>query len=454
VAVIVLILACGVFVAVEFALVTVDRDRVEQDAATGHRGARLADAALRKLSSNLSAAQLGITLTSLVIGFLVEPTVATLMEPFLGGLVGENRAAGLSVVLALGLATAVQMVLGELVPKSIAVARPTRVAYALVGPLRVFAAIFDPLIRVLNVAANGAVRLLGIEPHEELRQVRSLAELELLIRSSGEEGTLEPETFTLLTRTLRFGAKTAADALVPRRVLRYLTTDATVAELVRTTVETGFSRFPVYRRHLDDVAGVVDVNDVYRVPYEARATTPVTELVTEAFVVPETRDLAHLLIDMQRRGAPFALVVDEYGGMVGAISREDVLEEIVGPIADEHDPAAPTLIRAEGPGEWLVDGGLHHDDVFEACGFELPEGDFETLAGFVLVRLGHIPDPAEQFVYRGWTVGVVAMEGHRIATIRLVAPSIPPENSAASTNGDTGQHDPAGDRVDHWGGQP
>jgi len=355
-------------------------------------------------------------------------------------------------VLALGIATAVQMVVGELVPKSIAVARPTRVAYALVGPLRVFATVFGPLVRVLNGAANAAVRLLGIEPREELRQVRSLAELELLIRSSGAEGTLEPATITLLTRTIRFGDKTAADALVPRRALRFLTTDTTVADLVDTTVETGFSRFPVCRGDLDDVVGVVDVNDVYRVPHEVRAATPVTDLVAEAFVVPETRDLAHLLIDMQRRSALFAIVIDEYGGTVGAISREDVLEEIVGPIADEHDPATPALVRARGPGEWLVDGGLHHDEVYDACGFDMPEGDYETLAGFVLVRLGHIPDPGEQFIHRGWTVGVAAMDERRIATIRLVAPPTPQQSgTATTTSGDGGRAPAARDRPDGAG---
>jgi CBS domain containing-hemolysin-like protein len=439
-AVVVLIVACGFFVAAEFALVTVDRSSVERDALAGRRGARLTEAALRKLSTNLSSAQLGITLTSLVIGFIAEPTVAQVIEPAVGGVVGDQRATGVSIALALGIATAVQMVIGELVPKSLAVAHPTRVAYALAGPLRWFGLVFGPLVRVLNGAANWTVRLLGIEPQEELRSVRSLDEIELLIRSSGEEGTLGPEAFTLLTRTIRFGDKTAADALVPRTALRYLTTDQTVADLARVAVETGFSRFPVCDGDLDDVAGVVHVKDVYRVPYPTRASTSIRELAADAYVVPETKELAALLVEMRRRGTQFALVVDEYGGTAGGITLEDLLEEIVGDITDEHDPAGATVTRVQRPGEWLVDGGLHGDEVYDTCGFEVPDGEYETLAGFVLDRLGRIPGVGDRFTFDGWTIEVAEMDRLRVATVRLVAPDAPsPEaaGAAAEAGGDS-----------------
>ncbi|MGH9113224.1 MAG: hemolysin family protein [Acidimicrobiales bacterium] len=419
-----LILACGVFVAAEFALVTVDRSSVDRDALAGRRGARFTAAALGKLSTNLSSAQLGITLTSLVIGFIAEPAVADVIEPAVQGVVGERRSTGVSITVALAIATAVQMVVGELVPKSLAVAHPTRVAYALAGPLRWFGAAFGPLIRVLNGAANWTVRRLGIEPQEELRSVRSLDELELLIRSSGEEGTLEPEAFTLLTRTVRFGDKAAADALVPRTALQYLTSDQTVADLARRSLETGLSRFPVCEGDLDDVVGVVHVKDVYRVPFAARATTPIAEVTVDAYVVPETKGLAVLLVEMRRRGTQFALVVDEYGGTAGGITLEDVLEEIVGDISDEHDPAGATRTRAPRAGEWLVAGGLHPDEVLDICGFDVPEGQYETLAGFVLDRLGRIPGPGDRLSYDGWTVEVAAMDRRRVATVRLVAPDV------------------------------
>jgi CBS domain containing-hemolysin-like protein len=423
----VLILACGVFVAAEFALVTVDRSSVERDALAGRRGARLTEAALGKLSTNLSSAQLGITLTSLVIGFIAEPAVANVIEPAVQGVVGDRRSTGVSIAVALAIATAVQMVVGELVPKSLAVAHPTRTAYALAGPLRWFGVVFGPLIRLLNGAANWSVRRVGIDPQEELRSVRSLDELELLIRSSGEEGTLEPEAFTLLTRTIRFGDKTAADALVPRTALQYLTTDQTVADLARLSLETGFSRFPVCEGDLDDVVGMVHVKDVYRVPFAARATTPIADVGVDAYVVPETKGLAVLLVEMRRRGTQFALVVDEYGGTAGGITLEDVLEEIVGDIADEHDPAGATLTRAPRAGEWLVPGRLHRDEVLDTCGFDVPEGDYETLAGFVLDRLGRIPEPGDRFSYDGWTVQVAAMDRLRVATVRLEAPEVADE---------------------------
>ena len=420
-----LILACGVFVAAEFALVTVDRSSVERDALAGRRGARLTELALRRLSTNLSAVQLGITLTSLVIGFIAEPTVARAIEPVIGGLVGEQRSAGVSIAVALAVASAVQMVVGELAPKSLAVAHPTRVAYALAGPLRGFGLVFGPLIRLLNGTANRAVRLLGLEPQEELRSVRSLDELDLLIRASGEEGAIEPEAFALLTRTIRFGHKTAADALVPRTALHYLTSDQTLADLARLTVETGFSRFPVCNGDLDEVRGVVHAKDVFAVRYEQRPITPVARVMSEAYVVPETKELTGLLVEMRRRGTPFALVVDEYGGTAGGISLEDVLEEIVGDISDEHDAAAAMLMPMQRPGEWLVDGGLHGDEVFDRSGFEMPEGDYETLAGFVLDRLGHIPDTGERLTYGGWTIEVAAKDRLRVATLRLTAPGSP-----------------------------
>jgi CBS domain containing-hemolysin-like protein len=397
----------------------VDRDRVGVDAEAGSRRAKATASALRRLSFNLSGAQLGITVTSLIIGFIAEPTLGAALEPLVEPLVGADRASGTAIVLGLVLATFVTMVVGELVPKSIAIARPRATAYALAGPMLVITRTLGPLIAFLNGAANWTVRRFGIEPQEELTSVRSLEELELLIRSSGEEGTLEPEALTLLTRSIRFGEKDAADALIPRRSVVTLAIDDVVASLAATAVATGHSRFPVVGADLDDVRGVVHVKDVYRVPFEDRATRPVAELMAPAFVVPETRDLADLLADLRREGSHLALVVDEHGGTAGIITLEDILEEIVGEIDDEHDRPTRRLTRVQRPGEWLLAGGLHPDEVFDACGLAVPDGDYETLAGFVLSCLGRIPDPGDAFDHDGWRVEVVELEGHRIATVRL-----------------------------------
>ena len=397
----------------------IDRDQVEVDAEAGSRRARATASALGHLSFNLSGAQLGITVTSLVVGFIAEPTIAAALEPLANRIVGESRGSGTALVAALVLATVATMVAGELVPKSIAIAKPRPTAYALAPPMLLITRVLGPLITFLNGAANWTVRRLGIEPQEELTSVRSLEELELLIRSSGEEGTLEPEALTLLTRSIRFGEKDAADALIPRRSVDTLAIDDVVSTLAERAVATGHSRFPVVGADLDDVRGVVHVKDVYRVPYEERSSRRVEQVMVPAFVVPETRDLADLLADLRRVGTHLAIVVDEHGGTAGIITLEDILEEIVGEIDDEHDRPTPRLTRVQRPGEWLLAGTLHPDEVFDACGLSVPDGDYETLAGFVLARLGRIPAAGEGFDHAGWHIEVVELDGRRVATVRV-----------------------------------
>jgi CBS domain containing-hemolysin-like protein len=398
---------------------------VQLDAAAGVRGAKVTAGALRRLSFHLSGAQLGITVTSLVVGFIAEPTVAAALEPLLGELVGDARAASVSIATALVIATIAQMVLGELVPKTLAIANPRPAAYLLAGPMVVVARILGPMITFLNGAANATVRRLGIEPQEELMSVRSLEELELLIRSSGEEGTLEPEALTLLTRSIRFGEKDAADALVPRRSVLTMSIDDTVQTLATRSVESGKSRFPVVGTDLDDVLGVVHVKDVYSVPFSDRASTAIAQVMVPAFAVPETRDLAGLLVDLRRTGTHLAVVVDEHGGTAGIITLEDVLEEIVGEIDDEHDRQRATLTRVQRPGEWVLDASQHRDEVFDACGFPMPEGDYETLAGFVLAQLGRIPEVGDSLEHDGWHLRVTSRDGLRVAAVEVRRPEAP-----------------------------
>jgi len=415
----------GFFVAAEFALVAADRSRMERDSAARRRGARAALSIVRRLTFHLSATQLGITTLSLVLGFVGEPAVARVLEGPAADVVGNGSARGVATVVGFTLVTFSTMVFGELVPKNLAIARPVPVAYAVAAPLRVYALVFRPLVRLLTRAANGTVRRFGIEPQEELGSVRSLDELELLIRASGEEGAIDPQALTLLTRTIRFGNKTAADALVPRLAVRSVDRDATVADLLRTAVETGYSRFPVVGADLDDLAGVVHVKDVYRLPVEERATAPVTAIMREVLVVPESKELQALLVELRETGGHLAVVVDEFGGVAGIITLEDVLEEIVGDISDEYDPAAPSEGARGRSGSWVLSGALHADEVRDATGFEMPEGEFETLAGFVLHHLDRIPAPGDAFEHEGWTVEVVALDRRRVANVRLTAPTRP-----------------------------
>ena len=361
-------------------------------------------------------------MTSLLLGFIAEPTVAPRLEPAFEPLFGERTARGVSVAAALVLVTVVSMVVSELIPKNLAIAKPEAMALAVARPAHIYGVVFGPLIRWLNDAANWTVRRLGIEPQEELLSVRSLEELELLIQSSGEEGTLDEDAFTLLTRTLRFGQKTAADALVPRLSVQAVTSDESLADLVELSARTGYSRFPVVRDDLDDVAGVVHVKDVAGFPPGERPSRTVAEIMADAFVVPETRALGSLLAELRGAGSHLALVVDEYGGTAGIITLEDVLEEIVGDISDEYDPAPPALTAVQPEGTWVLPGTLHPDEVADATGFDIPDGPYETLAGFVLDQLGHIPEPGEWFTHDGWRVEVVDLDRLRVASVKVVAP--------------------------------
>lgn len=445
-----LIAATAFFVAAEFALVAVDRTRLERAAAAGSRRARVAVAVVGRLSFHLSGAQLGVTLCSLVLGVLAAPTFAGVFRPALEPLLGHATAEAIAEALGLAVATVASMVVGELMPKNLVMVRPQRAAQNLAGPLRMFSIAFAPIIWISNHMANFIVRRFGVEPRDELTSARSIEELELLVRSSAERGAIDPEAVTLVERSVRFGDKTAADALVPRLAVRALQRDDTVNMLVAASVETGFSRFPVYGVDLDDISGVVHVKDVYRLRPSQRHATPVTEIATPVLAVPETRPLDDLLADLRARQEHLAVVVDEHGGTAGIVTLEDLLEEIVGEIADEYDPP-PTSITKPGPGGSVtLPGSLHPDEVRDASGFETPEGPYDTLAGFVLERLGHIPDVGEIVRHQGWKLTVAELDRRRIAAVRMQPPE--DDSDRANQQQEVGAHARAQNRsiTDGW----
>jgi len=421
-----LILANGFFVAGEFALVAVDRNKIEQMASEGHSGARSTLRGLKTLSFQLSGAQLGITVTSLLVGYIAEPTVAVVLEPLISAVgIPEGTALGVSLALAFVLATATQMVVGELMPKNLAIARPLNVAFLVITPLRWCNAILKPLITFLNASANKTVRMLGIEPREELIPVRSLEELELLIGSSREGGALKEEQFSLLKRSITFGEKTAVDAMVPRMAIAAISLDSSLADMARLAITTGHSRFPVYGTGHDDVAGVVHVKDSFSIPAEERDVTPVQEIMRKPLFVTESRDLEALLIQLRRESTQLAIVLDEYGVTAGIITLEDLLEEIVGDIEDEYDPSpeAGELTAPIPEGVHVLSGLLHHDEVLDVAGFDMPEDNYETLAGFLLSLLHRIPVQGDHAWYRGWEFKIIEMDGNRISKVLLIAPS-------------------------------
>jgi CBS domain containing-hemolysin-like protein len=396
-----LIAACGVFVAAEFSFVTVDRSRVEHLAAEGDTGARGVLAALRSLSTQLSGAQVGITVTNLAIGFLAEPAIADLIGAPLEGVgLPAEAVHPLSIGLGLAVGTALTMVFGELVPKNLAIARPLETARATQRFMRLFTTVNTWPIRVLNGSANAIVRALGIEPQEELRSARSSTELASLIARSADQGTLDADTAELMERSVEFGQRTAGEIMTPRVRTTSLDANDRALAVLEAARASGHSRFPVLDQD-DTVVGTVHVKHAVALPPPERHTTRVKHLMVKPIVVPETLRLDPLLALLREDGFQMAVLLDEYGGQAGIVTLEDVVEEIVGDIADEHDPAGQEARRLRD-GSWSLSGLLRPDEVADLTGVELPESeDYDTIAGLVLSVLGKVPDVgdvAEVFV--------------------------------------------------------
>lgn len=391
-AALVLMLACGAFVAAEFSFVTVDRATAERAAEAGDAKARGVLAALRTLSTQLSGAQLGITVTNLLIGFLSEPAIADLIEGPLTTLgVPEGGVHGVALTVALLLSTALTMILGELVPKNLAIAKPLETARWVQGFMRAFTRLNRVPIRWFNDTANAILRRLGIEPQEELASARSAEELASLVRRSAEQGTLELETATLLQRSLAFGERRAADVMTPRVKMRAVGADEPVIAVIRAARESGFSRFPVVGDSPDEVVGIVHVKHAVAVPHERRERVPVRAVMVEPVRVPSSIELDPLLAILREGGLQIAVVVDEFGGVDGIVTLEDVVEEIVGEVVDEHDRRDLTA-RRRPDGRWLLSGLLRPDEAARAVRVLLPEHEeYETIGGLIAAALERMP---------------------------------------------------------------
>ena len=391
-----LIAICGVFVAAEFSFVTVDRGQVERAAAAGDAGAEGVLSGLRSLSTQLSGAQVGITVTNLGIGYLAEPAIATLVnDPLTEIGIPDNAVHPLALALGLVLSTFATMLFGELVPKNFAIALPMQTARVTQLPMRWFTALNRMPIRALNGSANALVRRLGLEPQEELRSARSSTELASLISRSADVGTLDPETAELMERSVEFGTRTAGEIMTPRVRTRSLEANDRALAVIELARETGHSRFPV----LDDedvVVGTVHVKNAVALPLHERATTKVKHLMAKPIVVPDSLRLDPLLALLRKDGFQLAVVLDEYGGHAGIVTLEDVIEEIVGDIADEHDRLGARA-RQRRDGSWLLSGLLRPDEVEDLTGVGLPESeDYDTIAGLVLKVLGRVPEGGDR----------------------------------------------------------
>jgi CBS domain containing-hemolysin-like protein len=429
IAVILLLAANAFFVADEFALVAVDRSQVAVRTSRDEAPWPIVQKLLSELSFHLSAAQVGITISSLILGFLTAPVGRALLGPLIDPIVGEGTSTWLTVAIAFALANVLQVVLGEIVPKTFAISEPLRILAVLARGIAVWGFVVRPVVTVVNGMADWVVAKLGLEPSEELTGVASMSELEHVIRASGEEGTLDPEDVTRLTRTIRFADKTAGDILVPRVDLDVVDRLDTLADLCALSTRTGHSRFPVIGTDTDDVLGVVHVKSALGVAPQDRAAVAVVDRMTEAFVVPEARELDSLLDEMYSDDHHLAFVLDEHGGVAGIVTIEDIVEEIVGEIDDEYDRATVKDIHRVADGTILIAGAMHPDELEEGISLALPEGDYETVAGFALDQLQRIPQIGDRFDWGGWIFEVVEMDRWRIAKLRLTAAAPVTEDS-------------------------
>jgi CBS domain containing-hemolysin-like protein len=447
----VLTVGTGFFVASEFSLVNLDRGDLEARQARGEKRLGPTITALRITSTHLSGAQLGITLTTLLTGYTFEPAISSLLEGPLTALgVPEAVVPGIGAVIGIALATLFSMVVGELVPKNFALALPLATAKFVVPFQTAFTTVFKPVIVLFNDTANAAIRRMGIEPKEELSGARSAEELSSLVRRSALEGLLDGDHATLLGRTLRFSDHTASDVMTPRVRMTTVRLTDTAEDVVETALASGFSRFPVIGEDSDDIVGVVHIKQAFALDVERRAGTGVAALVSDARFVPESMGTDTLLGLLRREGYQIAIVSDEFGGTAGLVTLEDLVEELVGELEDEHDRARAGIVRSKGT--VVFDASLRPDELLERAGIRVPDdGDHETVAGFAIGRLDRIPEIGDEVELDSGTLRIERVVGQRVERMRFIP--TPTELAVAVAVPGTTEHDRivADLRGDHHG---
>ncbi|WP_199853939.1 hemolysin family protein [Plantactinospora sp. BB1] len=416
----ILTVGTGLFVASEFALVNLDRADLEARRARGEKRLGPTIAALRITSTHLSSAQLGISLTTLLTGYTFEPAVSALLAGPLGAAGLPQRVVpGVGAVVGIGLATLFSMVIGELVPKNFALAVPLRTAKVVVPFQSLFTTVFKPLILLFNNTANAVIRAFGIEPKEELSGARSAEELSSLLRHSARAGVLDPDHATLLDRTLRFSGRDASDVMTPRVRMASVDSTTTATEILERAIATGLSRFPVVGRGVDDIVGVLHVKHAFAVPLGRRSEVRADDLMVEPLRVPETMGLDRLLPALRSEGLQFAVVYDEHGGTAGVVTLEDLVEEIVGDLEDEHDRARTVLVRRGG--SVVFDASLRPDELHERARIVIPEDDdYDTIGGFVTARLERIPRVGDEIAVEGGRLRVEHLNGVQVDRLRFI----------------------------------
>lgn len=416
----VLTVGTGLFVASEFALVNLDRNDLEARQARGEKRLGPTIKALKITSTHLSSAQLGITLTTLLTGYTFEPAISSLLRgPLLAAGLPGAVVPGIGAVVGIFIATVFSMVIGELVPKNFALALPLATAKMVIPFQALFTAVFKPVILLFNNTANKIIRSFGIEPKEELSGARSAEELSSLVRRSALEGVLDLDHAALLHRTLRFSEHSAADVMTPRVRMTAVNADDTAEQIVTLATATGYSRFPVIGRDRDDVLGVLHVKQAFAVALESRTNVKAADLMIEPLLVPESMGVDTLLGLLRKQGLQVAIVSDEHGGTAGIVTLEDLVEEIVGELEDEHDRARVGVVRT---GRSITfDASLRPDELLDRTGIEVPDGEeYDTIAGFVTDQLDRIPELGDEVSVPDGTLRVERVAGTHVERLRFM----------------------------------
>lgn len=417
-----LILGTGFFVAVEFSMIALDVPTVQRLVDDGDRGAEPLLKCLKSLSTQLSACQLGITLTTLLTGYLMEPSLGALLAtPLAAWGLPEATASAVSLVTAMVVATLLSMLVGELVPKNLSIAKSMEVGRALARPQLLFTAVFRPVIFVLNGFSNRVLHLFGMQAKEEISGARTPDELSSLVRRSAEMGTLDEKTATFVDRTLRFSDRTAADVMTPRIRMESIEADEPLDSVIDIARRTGYSRFPVIGDSPDDVRGVLHVKKAVAVPRAKRPELVAATIMTDVGRVPATVHLDQLLGELRSASLQVAMVVDEYGGTAGMVTLEDLVEEIVGEVSDEHDRVTPGVLQTAS-GRWYFPGLMRPDEVgAQIPSLKVPEdGSYDTVGGYVMARLGRVAEVGDSVEAEGGTLVVERMDGRRVDRVKFI----------------------------------
>ena len=426
IAVAALLLLNAFFVAAEYGLVTARRTRITELRDQGNRRARAVLRITRNPGRFIAAMQLGVTITSLGIGALGEPVFANIFDPIPATIVSFG--------LAFLIITYLHVVVGELIPKGIALGHPETAALAVSTPVRAFFFVFKPLIWVLEHSSDGALRVLGLEPPGAERGVHSEAELKMLLSRSTQEGEIELQEQEMLYKVFDFADKEVSAVMVPRPEVVALSIDLPPEECLAAVIDSPYTRYPVYRESLDNVVGILHVRDLFSALVDRGIENVQVEgIVRDAYIVPETKDLAAMLTEFRRTNQHMAIVVDEYGAMEGIVTLEDLLEEIVGEIEDEFDLPDESVERVDED-TIRIDGTFPIDDFNEQFGAHLPIEDYHTIGGFVFGLLGRAPEPGDSIDFDGMRFDVAETEGSRILKLAVTFMERPRADEAAAEN--------------------